>query len=155
MKKKLREQLIGAWELVSYVEKPVDGSATIYPFSETPQGIIMYTPDGFMSAQICRPNRTPFSSGDWFKGTVQEYENEASSYLAYTGPFEVDEEKQTLTHSMYISLFPNWTGQTQPRVVKFEDDLLNLSAGPMQSGGKTVMAYLQWKRANKRLTNIS
>ncbi len=71
--KTLREQLIGAWKLVSYVEKPVDGSAPFYPFSEHPQGIIMYTPDGFMSAQLCSPGRKPFASGDWFKGTTEDY----------------------------------------------------------------------------------
>lgn len=48
----LRERLIGAWKLVSYVEQPVDGSAPFYPFGETPQGIraelmpgVMLTPN--------------------------------------------------------------------------------------------------------------
>lgn len=144
----LRDQLIGTWKLVSYVEKPVDGSAPFHPFGETPKGIIMYTPDGFMSAQLCRSERTPFASGDWFDGTPQEYEAEASTYIAYTGPFNVDEERQTLTHSMFISLFPNWVGQTQPRVVRIESDLLNLStANPIVSAGKLVNSYLQWRRA--------
>jgi Lipocalin-like domain len=48
----LREQLIGAWKLVSYEERPVDGSPSFYPMSEQPMGIIMYTPDGYMSAQL-------------------------------------------------------------------------------------------------------
>jgi hypothetical protein len=144
----LRERLIGAWKLVSYVEQPVDGSAPFYPFGETPQGIIMYTPDGFMSAQLCPPDRQPFASGDWFTGTPEEYEAEASSYIAYTGPFHVDEEQQALTHSMFTSLFPNWIGQTQPRVVKIEGESLFLStASPIQSQGKTVNSYLEWKRA--------
>jgi len=146
----LRDQLIGAWKLVSYVETPVDGSEPFHPFGETPQGIILYTPDGFMSAQLCRPDRTPFASGDWFNGTPGEYEAEASSYIAYTGPFLVDEERLMLTHSMFISLFPNWVGQTQPRVVRIEGDFLNLSsASPIQSAGKTVMSSLQWKRATQ------
>jgi len=148
--KTLHEQLIGAWKLVSYVEKPVDGSAPFYPFTENPEGIIMYTPDGFMSAQLCAPGRKPFRSGDWFKGTVEEYEAQATTYIAYTGPFNVDEEKQTLTHSMFISLFPNWIGQTQPRVVKIEgDDLYLSSAAPIQSSGKTVISALHWKRASR------
>ncbi|HKR45548.1 MAG TPA: lipocalin-like domain-containing protein [Paraburkholderia sp.] len=148
MKATLREQLIGAWKLVSYVEEPVDGTAATYPFGEKPQGIIMYTPDGYMSAQLCRQDRVPFASGDWFKGTAGEYEAEASTYIAYTGPFEVDEEKQSLTHSMFISLFPNWIGQTQPRVVKIEGDMLSLStATPINSGGKLVNSYLRWQRA--------
>jgi hypothetical protein len=147
-KKSLRDQLIGAWKLVSYVEKPVDGSPNSYPLGEQPMGIIMYTPDGFMSAQLMDPARVPFASGDWFNGTDQEYKQEASTYIAYTGPFNVDEEKQTLTHTMFTSLFPNWTGQTQPRVVSIDGDFLHLStASPITSKGKVVMSYLQWKRA--------
>jgi hypothetical protein len=149
MKPTLREQLIGAWKLVSYVEQPVYGSAPFHPFGERPQGIIMYTPDGYMSAQLCRPDRIPFASGDWFEGTAAEYEAEASTYIAYTGPFHVDEEKQSLTHSMFISLFPNWIGQTQPRVVKIDGDILSLStASPIDSGGRPVNSWLHWQRVS-------
>ncbi|WP_181305475.1 lipocalin-like domain-containing protein [Rufibacter sp. XAAS-G3-1] len=145
----LKERLIGAWKLVSYVEEPVDGSAPFYPMGEKPMGLIMYTPDGFMSAQLMHPDRKNFASGDWFNGTDEEYRQEASTYIAYTGPFQVDEEQQTLTHSMFVSLFPNWTGQTQPRVVALEGNLLHLStATPIVSGGKTVNSFLTWKRAD-------
>jgi Lipocalin-like domain len=141
---------IGAWKLVSYEEHPVDGSPTFYPMSEKPQGIIMYTPDGHMSAQLSKPDRKPFASGDWFKGTDEDYKAQGSTYVAYTGQFHVDEEAKTLTHSMFISLFPNWIGQTQPRVVKIEGDELQLStASHIQSGGKTVNSSLKWKRREK------
>ena len=103
-----------------------------------------------MSAQLSKPDRKPFASGDWFKGTDEDYKNEASTYIAYTGKFHVDEEARTLTHSMFISLFPNWIGQTQPRTVELEGAELRLgSASPIQSDGKTVMSYLKWKRAEK------
>jgi hypothetical protein len=150
MSAKLKDQLIGAWKLVSYTAKPADGSAPFYPMSEKPMGIIMYTADGFMSAQIMHPDRKNFVSGDRFNGTDAEYKEEATSYIAYSGPFHVDEEKQTLTHSMFVSLFPNWTGQTQPRIVKIEGDLLYLStASAFESGGKSVFTFLIWKRAGK------
>ena len=142
--KTLREQLIGAWKLVSYTETPVDGSATFYPMSEKPLGIII------MSAQLMHPERDNFASGDWFNGTNAEYKQEASTYIAYTGRFHVNEEKQTLTHTMFISLFPNWTGQTQPRVVKIEGNLLYLgTAAPITSGGKLVNSALTWRRASE------
>jgi Lipocalin-like domain len=148
MPAKLRDQLIGAWKLVSYEEKPVDGSAPFHPLGERPLGIIMYTPDGYMSAQLSKPDRPPFDSGDWFKGTDEDYKQEASTYIAYTGPFHVDEAKRTLTHTMFISLFPNWVGQTQPRVVKIEGNTLHLStAAPIHSGGKIVNSSLVWERA--------
>ena len=114
MAKGLRDQLIGAWKLVSYEERPVDGSPSFYPMSEKPMGIIMYTPDGYMSAQLMRPGRRKGSSGDMFKGALEEYADEAIGYLAYSGPFHVDEVTSTLTHSMTVSLFPGWLGQTQP-----------------------------------------
>ena len=40
----------------------------------------------------------------------------------------MDEEQQTLTHSMFVVLFPDWTGQTQPRRVKIDGDTLNLGS---------------------------
>jgi hypothetical protein len=151
MAEKLRDKLIGAWMLVSYVEKPVDGSAPNHPMGARPMGIIMYTPDGYMSAQLMRPNRSPFASGDWFKATPEEYGREASTYFAYSGSFHVDEEKETVAHSVFISLFPNWIGQTQQRVIKIEGATLYLStASPIQSGGRMVNAYLQWRRARLR-----
>lgn len=51
----LREQLIGAWRLVSYIERPRDGSPIRQPMTDRPQGLILYTPDGYMSAQLCAP----------------------------------------------------------------------------------------------------
>lgn len=146
----LRDQLVGAWKLVSYVEVPVDGSASRHPFGEKPKGIIMYTPDGFMSAQLSAAVREPFASGDWFNGTDADFRGEASSYIAYSGPFHVDENNQTLMHTMFVSLFPNWAGHTQARIVELEGDMLTLStASPVTSGGKLVNARLVWERAKK------
>ncbi|MBV2132138.1 lipocalin-like domain-containing protein [Pseudomonas sp. MAP12] len=148
MKKSLREQLIGAWKLHSYVEVPLDGSEPFYPMSRQPMGIIMYTPDGYMSAQLMTPERKPFAANDFYRGTLEEYRAEGSSYIAYSGPFKVDEETGSLTHSMFVSLFPNWTGQTQPRIVSLEGDVLRLStANPIQSLGKLVNSFLEWHRA--------
>lgn len=144
----LREQLIGAWNLVSYIAHPVDGSAPFFPLGESPSGIILYTPDGFMSAQLMSDGRKPFASGDWFAATLEEYRAEASTYIAYSGRFHVDEEKKTLTHSMFVSLFPNWIGQTQPRLVRIEGEMLHLSTEtPTRSAGRVAMSKLAWRRA--------
>ena len=148
MPTKLRDQLIGAWKLVSYIEHPIDGSSPSHPMGEKPMGIIMYTADGYMSAQLMSPGRRPFASGDWLDGTAEEYRGEASTYIAYSGPFRVDEEKRTLTHSMFVSLFPNWIGQSQPRAVAIEGDLLHLATeSPVRIGGRMVIARLTWQRA--------
>ena len=147
MAKSLREELLGAWKLVSFEERPVDGSASEYPMTEEPMGLLLYTADGYVSAQLMRPGRKPLESDEWFRGSDEEFREEASGYVAYSGEFHVDEATRSLTHSMFVSLFPNWLGQTQPRAVRVEgDDLYLGSVTPGLSGGRMVMAYLHWRR---------
>ncbi|MEP3561708.1 MAG: lipocalin-like domain-containing protein [Marinobacter sp.] len=144
----LREQLIGAWQLHSYVEVPEDGSEPFYPLGTQPKGIIMYTPDGYMSAQLMADGREPFAIADFYQGEPEEYVAAGSTYIGYSGRFAVDEQKQTLTHSMYVSFFPNWLGQTQPRAVSLANGVLTLGpTSPIVSRGKRVMSRLVWHRA--------
>lgn len=58
-----------------------------------PRGLIIYTPDGYRSAQLSKADRPDFGSGDWFAGTADDYAAEATSYIAYSGPFHVDTRK--------------------------------------------------------------
>ena len=60
----LREQLVGSWALMSFVERDIETSVENHPFGEHPLGLILYTPDGYVSAQLQRPERTPFADGD-------------------------------------------------------------------------------------------
>lgn len=146
----IREKLIGAWSLETYVEMPVDGSPAAHPFGEAPEGFIMYTSDGYMSAQLCKPGRRAFSSGDWFHGTDAEYRSQGSGYIAYCGPFHVDESTQELTHVIAVSLFPNWAGQAQARTVTFDGDYLVLgNSSQYISGGKVVNAEIRWKKVKQ------
>jgi lipocalin-like protein len=148
MSKSLREKLVGAWQLVSYVEKDVKTGEEHHPMGTKPEGIIMYTPDGYMSAQLCTPDRKNFEGGDMYRGKIEEYAAEGSSYIAYSGPFYVDEAKQSLKHEMQVSLFPNWIGQQQVRLVQVDDKVLHLGTDvPMQFGGSSKTASLFWRRA--------
>lgn len=47
---------------------------------ERPMGVILYTSDGYMSAQLMRSNPGHFASADWFKATPEEYARAASTY---------------------------------------------------------------------------
>jgi hypothetical protein len=143
----LREMLVGAWRLVDAVEEPVDGSAPARPHGERPIGLILYTPDGYMSAQIMERERGRVESCDWSRLTPEEYAEEARGYFAYAGPYEVDEERGAVTHTVEVSLFPGWVGSAQMRVAELEGDRLVLqSAAPVCSGGKLVVMRLSWRR---------
>lgn len=103
MEKSMREQVIGTWALVSYETQDAAGN-TIYPLGKDAKGFIMYNPDGYMSAQLMASGRPAYKSGDLHTGTPEEMAEAAHGYLAYSGPFEVDEEKQELTHHMDVSM---------------------------------------------------
>ena len=146
--KPLREQLIGAWTLTSYVERDIETGVENHPFGERPLGLILYTPDGYMSAQLQRPKRHPFAEGDLLHATPEEYAAAGSSYIAYSGRFFVDEEKKSSSHEMAVSFFPNWLGQRQLRLVKLNGDHLQLSTDkPQRINGVLKTVTLSWWRA--------
>ncbi|WP_321878527.1 lipocalin-like domain-containing protein [Burkholderia cepacia] len=143
----LREQLVGAWRLVSYEIRPRDGSAVTYPLGRDARGWILYTRDGYMSAQLMAAGRPPYASGDLHRGTESECTAAARGYIAYSGPFHLDDDG-TLTHEMDVSLFPNWIGNVQQRVFRLDSDRLQLgTVGPVRIDGREVDAVLLWARA--------
>jgi hypothetical protein len=135
----LRSQVLGVWSLVSYQSQDEEGNI-IYPLGKDATGFIMYHPEGYMSAQLMSQGRPPYVSGDLHKGTKDEMAEAALGYLAYAGEFEVNEETNTLTHHMEVSMNPTWLGQQQPRVGSIEGDMLSIYNGlnPNQK--------LDWKR---------
>jgi Lipocalin-like domain len=108
----LREALVGAWQFVSCVETDAETGEIFLPMGPHPLGFILYTPDGYMSAQLSGTDRANFARDDMYGGTPEEYVAAGISYLAYSGPYRVDEASRTVEHGMDVSLFPNWQGQT-------------------------------------------
>jgi hypothetical protein len=148
----VQERIIGAWRLRRYVEYPCNGSPPREPMTARPEGLILYTADGFMSAQLCAPGRRPFASGDWFVASCDEFRAEATSYIAYSGPWQMGPDQNTIIHGMDVSLFPNWCGQRQARRVRIDGDQLFLaSVAPLYSGGMLINAELQWCRAGREV----
>lgn len=143
----LFEKLLGTWILVELIEVPVNGGEITHPMGGNPKGLIIYSPDGFMSAQIMDTNRKNFNQEHWINATPEEYTEEGSTYLAYSGSFKTDDAKQMVSHTMFVSLFPNWTEQTQNRIVHFKNGLLHLeSEKPFTSNSRLVTHKLTWKR---------
>jgi hypothetical protein len=150
--KSLREQLVGAWTLSSCVERDIETGVENHPFGERPLGLILYTPDGYMSAQLQRPERPPFAEGDLLRATPKEYAAAGSSYVAYSGRFFVDEGKKSLYHENAMSFFPNWLGQRQVRLADLNGDHLQLSTDkPQRINGVLKTVTASWRRAKLNL----
>lgn len=144
----MRNNLLGAWRLVSYIETNISTGAKRYPMGEQTNGILIYSHDGYMSSQIQAGGRAKYASGDMFTGTPDEYVAAGRTFLSYTGRFHLDEQGGRMRHEMLISSFPNWVDQTQVRLVRYGDDVLSLSyEEPQLSNGEMMIAELIWKRA--------
>ena len=89
MAKSFREALIGAWKLVDYyIEDTNNPREKYYPLGKDVTGFIMYTPDGYMSAQMMAAGRPPYASGRLHTGTQEEMAQAAKGYMAYSGQYE-------------------------------------------------------------------
>ncbi|GFE76916.1 lipocalin-like domain-containing protein [Novosphingobium sp. TCA1] len=83
-----------------------------------------------MSPQLLSAKGASSSLASNLKPPTRWLRGEARIYIAYAEPFHLDEDKHELTHMVFISLFPNWAGPTQPRIIRVEDDCEVLSTEP-------------------------
>jgi lipocalin-like protein len=107
--------LIGTWRLISWENRGVDGQIS-YPLSKDAVGYIMYNPDGYMFVAIMGPNRLKFAAGDLLSGSTQEKAQAAGTYVSYCGRYEFHGD--TVIHHVELSLFANWVGVEQERLVE-------------------------------------
>jgi hypothetical protein len=139
--------VVGTWTLESWEVVDANG-AVDYPFDRTPIGYLMYDPEGYMSVAFMPAGRTPFGAADILGGTPEEKSAAIGTYIAYCGRYEVNRDR--VFHHIEASLFPNWTGATQERIVNLTGDTLRISTPPLLIKGKVQTAHLVWKRARRR-----
>lgn len=129
----LREALLGGWELSSCDSVDIDSGAVSHPFGTAPRGLILYTADGYMSAQLA-------GSSD-----VAMQDTMSPSYIAYGGRFRVEEETATVHHEVSVSMLPELLARPQLRQARVDGDRLTLSASTTNDG-VTTHNTLVWVR---------
>jgi hypothetical protein len=136
--------LIGTWRLISWENRSVDGQKISYPLGKDAVGYIMYNEDGYMFVAISRPNRVRFAAGDLLGGSTEEKVQAANTYVSYCGRYEF--RGGIVIHHVDLSLFPNWVGVEQERLVELRGNRLTLSTRPILLGGIQRTAHLIWER---------
>lgn len=123
----LGDAILGGWELVSFHSRDVDSGEVSCPLGEHPHGLILYTANGYMSAQLAR-----YADG--------------GGYIAYGGRFFVDEDTATVRHDVAISRLPALLREPQFRQATLHGDRLTLSAA-ITDAAVTTHSTLVWRRA--------
>src|SRR5690606_38576127 len=151
----LKNELVGTWKLLSYIEVPIGGEDSLFPMGKNPFGILIYSQDGYMSVQIAREERMLFQSNGQQVATVAEMSSTLSGYMAFCGKFKVDNNHAVVSYMVTSSLFPNWNNKVQKRKVDFEGDILYLkSVEPILSNGQYVNSYMTWKRTTSLANSV-
>jgi hypothetical protein len=134
--------LIGTWRLISWENRNADGHIS-YPLGKDAVGYIIYNRDGYMFVAIMRANRAKFAAGDLLSGSIEEKAHAAGTYVSYCGRY--DFRGETVVHHVDLSLFPNWVGVDQERLVEVRGNRMTLSTRPILLEGVQRTAHLIWE----------
>ena len=134
--------VVGVWRLSVYeIERP-DGSR-YRPFGDHPVGLLVYTAEGYVSAQLAHPVRPTFERG---QGTGDEIRATFENYIAYFGTYTLAEDGKSVVNHPEASLQPWRDRIDQPREMMLEGDRLTLEA-EVDIRGLRHNATLTWARA--------
>lgn len=143
------ERIVGAWLLAEWRTDYSDGRAPTFPFGARPDGLLVYSADGYMNASIGRADR-PRMTGESLKHTpVDERLAAIDSFMSYGGPYEVRGDE--VQHHVTIALFPNLVGSEQLRRMRLAGDTLELRAEDTLPGSNVQRTHrLIWNKAPQR-----
>jgi Lipocalin-like domain len=110
-----KEQLIGAWRLVSMEEPGADGKLN---HITDRRGMLLYTRDGHMSVQLMFPDSQSNVSNDYVQ----------NGYEASFGSYDVDEAAHTVTHHVQGSVTRGLAGKDLPRAFQLSDGRLIITS---------------------------
>ena len=133
------ENLLGAWRLVGWSLVYDDGRPPEYPLGDDAAGIILYTPDGHVSATLMRksrPAQAPASEADAARAYAESF--------AYAGRYTVRDG--SVFHSIHVASNPALIGITSTRHIDIRGDRLTLS-GPDFAAGSPRTQRIVWQRA--------
>ncbi len=90
-------------------------------------GILVYSPGGTMITTIASTARPSLSSSDPLQGgPAEERLGSAETFIAYSGRYTDD--GLDVTHTVEMSLYPNWVGTRQVRHVRLSPDVADPGA---------------------------
>jgi Lipocalin-like domain len=144
--KTLREQLVGAWTLVSTDTTAKDGSKR-QDFGANPKGILILDTSGRYTAAQERPDRPKFkaSANVRLDTPAADYGEAARAFAVNFGTWSVSEVDKTLIRHYEGALIPNNEGLETKVSVSLTGDELKLSGVSPLTGEKTDTIFKRAK----------
>jgi hypothetical protein len=143
--KPAKEQIVGAWTLVSVTSEMDDGK-TAEPFGASPKGVIIFANDGQFSLFQSRAEIVKIAANDRAKATPEEAQSIVASSIAYYGTYAIDENTRVMSVNLAASTYANVAAiPDQKRTITLlTPDELKFD-NPRTPNGMTLRTT--WKRA--------
>ena len=107
-----REQLVGAWTLVSADSVRYDGSR-VEVFGLNPKGILIFTNDGHFALVQMRADLPKFVSSSRDQGTPEKNKAVVQGSIAYFDTYSLNETENVITLQFEGSTFANLMGRAR------------------------------------------
>ncbi len=124
--------LVGTWRLIDWQAVRPDG-AIGHPLGPSPQGLVIYGADGWMSAAMMSRGRKPLSVGRARAAPAAERAAAFDGFLAYSCRWRLVGD--TIEHAVVVALNPAMVGTRQRRRVSFEGRRLVVSTEDVVADG--------------------
>ncbi len=99
-----------------------------------------------MFVAIMAPQRLRFAADDLLSVTKEEQAQAEQTYVCYCGRYDFLGDR--VVHHVEMSLFPNWIGGDQERLVDLRGNRLTLSTRALLLRGIQQTAHLIWERVS-------
>jgi len=109
--------VVGIWRLVSMARPDSAAGSNLY-WDERPTGLIIYTGDGHMAAQLY-DSRRPRLGVRWELARPEAARTAYAGLITYFGTYSVDRASATITHNVQGAMAPDWIGSTLVRIYRF------------------------------------
>src|SRR5690242_6742751 len=106
--KSAKEQIVGAWTLVSVTSEMDDGKKG-EPFGPSPKGLILFSNDRHFSLFQSRAEIPKIAANDRAKATPEEAQGIVASSIAYYGTYSIDEKTKVMSVNLTASTYANVT----------------------------------------------
>ncbi|PRG51608.1 lipocalin-like domain-containing protein [Burkholderia gladioli] len=153
----LKRKLVGAWRLTDWCLTDGEKEDRFLPplgLVDACGGYLIYSENGVMSAMLARKERSMFKDSSLDGGTQEERADAFASIVAYSGTYELNDERSEVIHVVEHATLPHFIGQRMLRICVFDGDRLRLDTPSMVIGGVSRTSYIEWVRVQGNVQQV-
>ncbi|MCC6171264.1 MAG: lipocalin-like domain-containing protein [Gammaproteobacteria bacterium] len=141
------DAIVGSWHLVRWSIEYPDGRPPALPFGADALGLIVYAPDGWMTATMCRRRRAGLSASTAAGASSESKARAFDEYLSYGGRWHVDGD--VVVHEVMVSMNPALLGVPQRRLARLDATGTHLDLVAEErdaASGRSRLHRIAWMR---------